>query len=278
MTSPNVPVTRIGRRNGWFAFSSSELWRYRELLWILTLRDISVRYKQTIIGIGWAVIQPVAMMVVFSLIFGRLGKIPSDGIPYPLFSLAALIPWQFFSRAMTLGSLSLVNMQAVLTKVYFPRIIAPLSQILGGIPDFLIALAILIVMLGAYGLVPPITIVMLPAFAALALLNAVGVALLLSGINAKYRDVQFALPLFVQLWMFLSPVIYPTSLLSEPYRTILMLNPMSAVIDGFRWCLLPGAPAPTAIALAISVSISLVVVVLGLIVFSKFERTFADEI
>lgn len=254
-----------------------EVWAFRELLWILTLRDVKVRYKQTAIGVAWAVVQPVLTMVVFTVIFGKLGKMPSDGVPYPVFVMSALLPWQLFARALTLGGASMVTLGGMMSKIYFPRLLAPLSSVLAGLVDFVIALVILLVLMGWYGIIPSWSLVFVPLFVAYSLLSAFAVSLWLSAINAQYRDVQHAMPFLTQIWMFLTPVIYPSSMLPEAWRWVYELNPMVIVIDGFRWSLL-GASAPDLrTAIVSSVSIFLLTIG-GLAYFGRFEKTFVDRL
>ncbi len=262
---------------GWRLPSFSEVWAFRELLWILTIRDIMVRYKQTAIGIAWAVLQPLLTMVVFSVIFGRLGKLPSDGLPYPVFVMTALLPWQLFARALTQGSASMVTLGGMMGKIYFPRLIAPLSSVLAGVVDFLIAFVILLSLMAWYGVWPHRAVVLAPLFVLLTLASALAVSLWLSAINAQYRDVQQAMPFLTQIWMFVTPVIYPTSMIPEAWKWVYGLNPMVSVIEGFRWTLLGAAP-PDTLTLTLSCSSILVLTVGGLIYFGRFEKDFVDRL
>jgi lipopolysaccharide transport system permease protein len=270
-------VTVITGRTGWKFPSLREVWSFRELLWILTIRDITVRYKQTAIGIAWAVLQPLLTMVVFSVIFGRLGKLPTDGLPYPVFVMTALLPWQLFARALTQGSASLVTMGGMMGKVYFPRLIAPLSSVLAGVVDFLIAFIILLSLMAWYGVWPLWVVVLAPLFVGLAVASALAVSLWLSAINAQYRDVQHAMPFLTQIWMFVTPVIYPTSMIPEAWRWVYGLNPMVSVIEGFRWTLL-GANPPDMLTLILSCFSILVLTGGGLIYFGRFEKDFVDRL
>jgi lipopolysaccharide transport system permease protein len=262
---------------GWRLPSFSEVWIFRELLWILTIRDIMVRYKQTAIGIAWAVLQPLLTMVVFSVIFGRLGKLPSDGLPYPVFLMTALLPWQLFARALTQGSASMVTLGGMMGKIYFPRLIAPLSSVLAGVVDFLIAFVILLSLMAWYGVWPHWAVILAPLFVVLALASALAVSLWFSAINAQYRDVQQAMPFLTQIWMFVTPVIYPTSMIPEAWKWVYGLNPMVSVIDGFRWTLLGAAP-PDTLTLTLSCTSILVLTVGGLIYFGRFEKDFVDRL
>lgn len=254
-----------------------ELWQYRELLVILALRDVKILYKQTLIGVSWVVIQPIMLMVVFSLVFGKMAKIPSDGIPYPVFTLAAILPWQFFAKSLTQGSISLVSMRDILTKVYFPRLIAPLSTILSGLVDFAVSFIVLIAMMIYFGIYPSIAILTLPVFVLLAILTAFAVSTLLAGINVKYRDVQFTLPFLSQLWMFATPVVYPLSLVPEKYMWLALLNPMTGVIEGFRWALL-GNTTPNWHAIITSTILVMLLTIIGLMQFNSAEKEFADRV
>lgn len=270
-------VTVITGRTGWQFPSFREVWAFRELLWILTMRDIMVRYKQTVIGIAWAVLQPALTMVVFSVVFGRLGKLPSDGLPYPVFVMTALLPWQLFARALTQGSASMVTLGGMMGKIYFPRLIAPLSSVLAGVVDFLIAFVILLLLMAWYGVCPKWEVALVPVFVLLALTSALAVSLWLSAINAQYRDVQQAMPFLAQIWMFITPVIYPASMVPEAWRWVYGLNPMVSVIEGFRWTLLGTAP-PDTLTLALSLTSILVLTIGGLIYFGRFEKDFVDRL
>ena len=252
------------------------LWAYRELLYFLTWREVKVRYKQTALGFAWAIIQPVFMMVVFSLFFGILAKVPSEGIPYTLFSYAALLPWTLFAEGITRSSMSLVQDANLVQKVYFPRLVMPLSGVISPVVDFGIAFIILIGMMVFYGRVPTVNVLWLPVFVLLAMITALGVGLWLSVINVKYRDVRYVIPFLVQLWLFASPVVYSSSLLPERFRMIYGLNPMSGVIEGFRWALL-GTEPPTSL-IAFLVVIVVLLLVSGAYYFRRSEKTFADVV
>jgi lipopolysaccharide transport system permease protein len=267
----------ITSAHGWAFPDFGELWAFRELLFTLTFRDIKVRYKQTAIGILWAVIQPVISMVVFTLIFGKLGKLPSNGLPYPAFVLAALLPWQLFAKALTDGSMSMVTMGAMMSKTYFPRLIAPLSSVLSGIVDFAIGLAILFVVMLWYGLTPGWSALLSPLFMLLALAAAFAVSLWLSVINAEYRDVQYALPFLTQIWLMLTPVLYPTSLIPAGWHWLFVLNPMVSVIEGFRWALL-GGTSPDFLSIMVSAAATALLLVFGLVYFARFEKSYVDRL
>jgi lipopolysaccharide transport system permease protein len=260
---------------GWASLGLRELWEYRELLYFLTWRDIKVRYKQTALGAAWAIIQPFFMMVVFSLFFGKLGGMKSDGLPYPVFVYCALLPWQLFAFALTESSNSLVGNQNLITKVYFPRLVVPISAVLGGLIDFAIAFVILLGMMAYYRIVPGVAILTLPLFILLAIMTALGVGLWLSALNVQYRDVRYTIGFLTQFWLFATPVAYPSSIVPAPWRALYGLNPMAGVVEGFRWALLGKADPPGAL-LAVSVAAVIVLLVGGLHYFRRMERTFAD--
>ena len=276
MLAGPVPTVVICPSRGWIPINLKDLWTYRELLYFLTWREIKVRYKQTLLGFAWAIIQPLFMMIVFTLFFGNLAKIPSEGIPYPLFNYAALLPWTLFAEGIGRSSNSLIQSTNLVQKVYFPRLIMPLSGILSPVVDFAIAFVILIVMMFYYGYVPTVNIFWLPAFILLAVITALGVGLWLSAINVKYRDVRYVIPFLTQLWLFASPVVYSSSLLPERFQAIYGINPMAGVIEGFRWALLGTNPPGSLI--AVSALIALVILVSGAYYFRRNEKTFADVI
>lgn len=270
-----VPTLRIGPSKGWVPLKLRELWEYRELLYFLVWRDIKVRYKQTALGATWAIIQPFFTMVVFSLFFGHLAKMPSDGIPYPIFSFAALVPWAFFVNGLSQSSNSLVGSSNLITKVYFPRLIIPLASSFSGVVDFLIAFAVLIAMMLYYGLLPTLNVLWLPLFLLLAMITSLGVGLWLSALNVEYRDVRYVVPFITQFWLFVTPIAYPSSLLHEPWRTVYGLNPMVGVVEGFRWALLGTKTAPGPI-IAVSSAAAIVILITGAFYFRRMEKTFAD--
>jgi lipopolysaccharide transport system permease protein len=272
-----MPVLRIEPSSGWVSLKLKELLEYRELLYFLTWRDIKVRYKQTVIGAAWAIIQPFFTMVVFSLFFGKLAKMPSDGIPYPIFSYAALVPWMFFANGLSQSSNSLVGGANLITKVYFPRLVMPISGVVSGAVDFVLAFVILIGMMLFYGIMPTLNVFYLPFLLLLAFITALGVGLWLSALNVEYRDVRYVVPFLTQFWLFATPVAYPSSLLSEPWRTIYGINPMVGVVEGFRWALLSAATAPGPIVI-VSTLASLAILVSGAYYFRRMEKTFADVV
>jgi lipopolysaccharide transport system permease protein len=274
--TPPLPVTVIRPSRGWVPIDLGELWEYRELLYFLVWRDVKVRYKQTFLGAAWAILQPVATMVVFSLFFGRLAGVPSDGVPYPVFSLAGLVPWTFFATGLVQSANSLVGSQNLLTKVYFPRLAIPIAAVLAGVVDFAIAFLVLLGIMLFYGIVPPpARVLWLAPLLLLAFTAALGVGLWLSALNVRYRDVRYILPFLVQLWLFATPIAYPSSLLAAPWRTLYGLNPMAGVVEGFRWALLGTATAPGPL-LAASAAASLAILVSGALYFRRMEKTFAD--
>jgi lipopolysaccharide transport system permease protein len=262
---------------GWVAVNLGDLWRYRELILFLAWRDISVRYKQTVLGAAWAILQPFFTMVVFSVFFGNLGKIPSDGIPYPIFSFCALLPWQLFSYSLLESGNSLVANQNLITKIYFPRVVIPLAATLGGLLDFVIGSVFLLGMMVFYQITPTTAIWTLPLFIILALITAIGAGLWLSALNVEYRDVRYTLPFLAQLWLFLTPIAYPSSLVPAQWRLIYGINPMVGVVEGFRWALL-GVGNPPGAMLALSSLAALILLVSGLFYFRRMERSFADRV
>lgn len=271
----NATVTVIQPSRGWSALNLRDLWRYRELLYFLTWRDIKVRYKQTVLGAAWAVIQPFFTMVVFSIFFGGLAKVPSDGVPYPIFSYVALLPWQLFANSLQKAGNSLVGSQNLITKVYFPRLVIPISAVLSGLVDFAIAFLVLIGMMFYYGIPLRWTVLTLPLFILLALAASLAVGLWFSALNVKYRDVGYVIPFLTQFWLFLTPVAYPSSLVPEAIRPFYGLNPMAGVVEGFRWALL-GTTGGAGALMAVSVIVVLVLLIGGFYYFRRFERTFAD--
>jgi lipopolysaccharide transport system permease protein len=261
----------------WPGVALSELWAQRELIYFLTWRDVKVRYKQTVLGVAWAIIQPLLTMLVFSLFFGRLAKVPSEGVPYPLFALAALVPWTFFANGLTQSASSVVLSQNLVTKVYFPRLAIPLATVLAGALDFVLAFVLLLVFLIAYGVAPTASWFGIVPFSLLAFAATLGVGLWLAALNVLYRDVRYAVPFLAQLWLFATPIAYPSSLLAEPWRTVYALNPMVAVVDGFRWALL-GTPAPSSASVAASCAVAVVLLVSGSLFFRRTEQSFADVV
>lgn len=272
-----TPITRIEPSRGLVSLHLKDVWEYRELLYFLTWRDIKVRYKQSLIGVGWAVLQPLLTMVIFTFVFGRFAGVPSEGIPYPLFSFAALLPWQYFASAVGRSGVSIVNSSNLIAKVYFPRLIIPLSAAIAPAVDFAITLAMLFLLMAYYGVAPTVHVVFLPAFFLLACAAAMAVSLWLSALHVRYRDVGYVIPFMVQIWMFISPVAYPSSLVPEQWRVLYGLNPMAGVIEGFRWSLF-GTGKPPDLVVALSVAVTLIVLIGGLLFFQKIEETFADVV
>jgi lipopolysaccharide transport system permease protein len=268
-------LTVIEPKKGWIAFDLREVWKYRELFYFLTKRDIKVRYKQTVLGGLWAIIQPVFTMIVFTLFFGKLAKVPSDGIPYPIFVYAGLLPWTYFANALTASSNSLVGSANLITKVYFPRVIIPASSSLAGLLDFFIAMLVLGVLMVYYQFLPGYGILLFPVLVALTFLFAVAVGLWLSALNVEYRDIRYAIPFLIQIWMFVSPVIYPVSILDEKYQWLLALNPMGGLIKTYRASFLGHQPIEWQL-LYISASIIVLLFISGLYYFRRMEKTFAD--
>ena len=271
------PSVHIAARGRWLALDLVELWAYRELLYFFVWRDIKVRYKQTVIGAAWAVLQPVMTMLVFSLFFGTLAKIPSQGLPYPVFYYCALLPWMYFSTAMQGATNIVVDQQRVITKIYFPRVVLPIAAVLSGLLDFAISFAVFLGMMVYYRMVPTKAVIWLPAFTLLAILTALGVGLWLSALNALYRDVRYVLPFLVQFWMFASPVAYASSLVPAKWRWLYGLNPMAGVIEGFRWAL-TGHGQPPGILLAASSAAVVLLVFSGLVYYHAVEGTMADVV
>lgn len=277
MADRAYPHIRLAPSRGWTALKLTELWDYRDLLFFLTWRDVMVRYKQAALGVGWAILQPLLTMVIFSVIFGRLAGLPSDGKPYPLFSFVALLPWQLFAGSMARAGVSLVGNANLITKVYFPRLVMPLSAVAAGVVDFVIAFFVLLGLMWYYGVAPTWNIVWLPAFVLLAVATAFAVGLWLSAVNVAYRDVGATIPFLVQAWMYASPVAYSTDLVpSGPWRVIYGLNPIAGVIQGFRWALLDTAPPDEM--MIVSVLATVVLLIGGLYYFKRMERTFADVV
>jgi lipopolysaccharide transport system permease protein len=267
--------TRRQSSKGWAWPKVRELWQFRELVFFFAWRDIKVRYKQTVMGASWAIIQPFMTMVIFSLFFGRLADVPSDGLPYPIFSYAALVPWTFFANAITQASNSLVINSNMIKKVYFPRLALPIATVMAGVLDFFLAFIVLIGMMFFYRMVPTLNALWLPLFILLALVTSLGVSLWLATMNVQFRDVHFAIPFITQVWLFMTPIAYPSSLLSEPWRTLYGLNPMAGVVEGFRWALL-GTDSLSGPMLILSTIVALTLFVTGAFYFRRMEQSFAD--
>ena len=270
-----IPVLLIQPAGGWVSLRLRELWEYRELVYFLTWRDIKVRYKQTVLGAVWAILQPLLTMLVFSLFFGRLAKMPSDGIPYPLFSMAGLVPWTFFAFGLTQSSNSLIASANMIKKIYFPRLIIPLATVLSGAVDLVLAFGLLLGMMFWHGVHLTANIFYLPLFVLLAFVTSLGVGLWLSALNVKYRDIRYVVPFLVQFWMYATPIAYPSSLLKEPWRTVFGVNPMVGVVEGFRWSLLGVNTQPGPL-VWLSAAVALLLLISGAFYFRRMERMFAD--
>lgn len=271
---PDTPLVVIEPRKGRIPVDLASLWQYRDLFYILTLRDIKVRYKQTVLGAAWAVIQPLATMLIFWMFFGRLAGIPSDGVPYPLFAFAGLLPWTFFSNAVTNSGNSLVGSSNLITKVYFPRLIIPTASVAAGLLDLAISFGVLALMMAWFGVVPGISILLLPLLVVLTCLLAVGVGMWVSALNVKYRDIRYALPFVIQLGLFVTPIIYPVSIIPEKWRPLMALNPVAGQIEAYR-AVLFGKPIDW-FSLGVSAVITVAVLIYAAYSFKKMERTFAD--
>ena len=272
-----APVIEISPRRGRVPIDISGLWRYRELLYFLTWRDLKVRYRQTVLGATWAVIQPLVTMIVFSVIFGRIARIPSDGVPYPAFAFAALVPWTFFATGVSQAANSLVGSQNLIRKVYFPRLVIPISAVLTGVLDLAIAGGVLLALMIGFGIVPGLASLWIVPLVALAFVTALGVGIWLSALNVRFRDVRYVVPFLLQVWLFATPIAYPSSLLDEPWRTLYALNPMVGVVEGTRWALLSTATSPGPLVL-VSAAVAVFLVVSGSAYFRHVEGTFADVI
>jgi len=275
--STGAPVITVKPSKGWVPLNLRDLWEYRELLYFLSWRDIKVRYKQTLLGAAWAVIQPFFTMVVFSLFFGKLAGVPSDGIPYPIFAYAALVPWHFFANGINQSANSLVGNANLIRKVYFPRLVVPISSVISGVVDFILAFAVLLGMMLFYDIYPTSNIIWLPFLMLLAFITSLGVGLWLSALNVQFRDVFYVVPFLIHFWLFATPIAYPSSLLSEPWRTLFGINPMVGVVEGFRWALLGTDTTPGPI-IIVSTLVALMLLVSGVFFFRRMEKTFADVI
>jgi lipopolysaccharide transport system permease protein len=272
-----VALVRIEPSTGWVSLNLRELVEYRELLFFLVWRDVKVRYKQTVLGASWAILQPFLAMVIFSVFFGRVAKIPSDGIPYPIFAYTALVPWMFFANGISSASNSLVGGSNLVKKVYFPRLAMPIAAVLSGVVDFVLAFSVLVLMMLHFDVYPTAKILFLPLFLLLALITALGMSFWLSAMNVQFRDVRYVVPFMVQIWFFLTPIVYPSSMLPEPWHTLYGINPMAGVVEGFRWALLGVNTAPGSI-IAISTLAAVLFMLSGAFYFRRMEKTFADVI
>ena len=270
----DVPFHHIAPAGGWIPIRLSELWEFRELLYAFVWREVRVRYKQTALGVGWAVAQPLLTMVVFSVFFGKLAGVESDGIPYPVFTYCALLPWQLFAFALVESSNSVVTNQRLLTKVYFPKLLLPLSAVAVALVDFTVSFGVLLLLMAWFGMTPGPAALTVPLWALFAAMTATAASLWLSALNVRYRDIRYTVPFLTQIWLFVTPVAYPTSLVPEIWRPLYALNPMVGVVDGFRWALVGGDwPGITVL---VSAAVVVVCLVGGLIYFRRTERTFAD--
>jgi len=273
----DIPVLRIAPPSRWWAIPFGELWSHRELLYFFVWRDIKIRYKQTAIGAAWAVLQPFLTMLVFSLFFGKLARIPSGGLPYPIFYYSALLPWMYFAAALQNATNTIVENQRLITKVYFPRLALPISAVFSGLVDFGVSFLMFLVMMVYYGIRPGAAALWLPVFLLLAILTALGVGLWLSALNAIYRDVRYVLPFLVQFWMFASPVVYASSLVPAKWRWLYGLNPMAGVIEGFRWSL-TGHGDPPGLPFCVSTAVVIAILLSGIGFFQKMETAVADAV
>ena len=275
--SADVPTIRIRPTRGWASLGLGELRGYHELLYFLVWRSLKVRYRQTVLGAAWAILQPLLTMGVFTVFFGRLAKVPSDGIPYPIFVYTALVPWMYFANAVMQSSNTLLDHERMVTKIYFPRLLLPLASVLSALLDFFIAFAVLIAMMAWYRVVPTTAVLAIPFLLVLASASALAAGLWLSAINVKYRDVRQVVPFLMQVWLFITPVVYPSSLLPAWWRPVYGINPMVGVVEGFRWALLGGVSAPMSLVLVATVVVT-VALIGGLYYFRRMEQTFADVI
>jgi lipopolysaccharide transport system permease protein len=277
ITSSRKPSVIIKPKKGLFHLDLKDVWQYRELLYFLVWRDVMVRYKQTAIGVGWTILQPLLTMLIFTVIFSKLAKIPSDGMPYPVFAFTALLPWTFFSQALTRSESSLVNSSNLVTKIYFPRLLIPLASVLAPVIDLFFSFLILLVLMAWFHVAPTRGLLALPLFLGLAVLTSLAVGLWSSALNVRYRDVGYTIPFLTQVWMYASPVAYPVSMVPEKWRLLYSLNPMVGVIEGFRWALL-GKESPDFGVMAVSSVAVLILLMGGIVYFKRMEHTFADII
>jgi lipopolysaccharide transport system permease protein len=280
--SENPTVTRTASvilrpRKGLFSLDLKAVWQYRELLYFLVWRDVKVRYKQAAIGIGWAILQPLLTMVLFTVVFGNFARIPSDGLPYPVFAYTALLPWTYFAQALSRSGISLVSNANLITKVYFPRLMIPLAAAVAPLVDFLFSFGVLLGLMGWFGITPTWRVLALPLYVLFAIMTALTMALWLAPLNVKYRDVGHTIPFLIQFWMYASPVVYPVSLVPEQWRLLYSLNPMVGVIEGFRWALL-GKDSPDVMMMAVSAAMVAILLSGGMVHFTRMERTFADVV
>ena len=273
----DFPLVMIEPSRGWIHVNLPELWHYRELVFFLVWRDVKVRYKQTVLGALWAILQPVVTMLVFSLFFGRLAKMPSDGVPYPIFAYTALVPWTLFATGLTQSANSLVSGANLLRKVYFPRLVMPIASVLAGAVDFALAFSVLVTMMYLYGFAPSSAILLIPLLVLLAITTSLGAGLWLAAFNVRFRDVRYIIPFLVEIWLLATPIAYPSSLLPERWRPLYALNPMVGVVEGFRWALLGASTQPGPMILVSSVA-ALLLLISGVFVFRRLERNLADVV
>ena len=273
----DVEILQIQAPRGWRSLGLEEIWRFRELILVFAWRDISVTYRQTVIGIVWIVLQPLTTVLIFSILFGYLARFPSEGLPYPVFAMAGLLPWQFFAKAVSAGSNSLVANEAIITKTYFPWLILPIGAVLAPLVDLAIGLCALVAIMLVYGMVPSVTVLAFPVFLIMAMLLALGFSICLSGLNALYRDVAIALPFVLQIWMYVTPIIYPVGFIPERWQWLIKINPMTGIIGGFRWSAL-NSGALDLEALAVSVAWILILLVVGIQVFHRLGDQVADRV
>jgi lipopolysaccharide transport system permease protein len=277
-SAPPLVHIRLEPSKGWVSLKMREVWEYRELLYFLTWRDVKVRYKQTVLGASWAIIQPFFTMVVFSIFFGKLAGIDTDsGVPYPIWSYTALVPWTFFANGLTQSANSLVTSANLIKKIFFPRLVIPISSVIAGVVDFVLAFVVLLGMMLVYGIAPTINVVFLPLFLLLAFTTSLGVGLWLSAMNVQFRDVRYTIPFLTQFWLFATPIAYPSSLLSDKWRIVYGLNPMAGVVEGFRWALLGSNDAP-GLMIIISALTAVLLTISGAYYFRRMEKTFADVV
>lgn len=276
-TGPNQIVTDIHPDRGWLDLDLGAVWRYRELLGVLVMRDLQVLYKQALLGAGWAILQPVFAVIIFSIIFGYIVKMPSEGVPYPLFAFAGVLPWTYFAEAVRRSGVGLVTDAELVRKIYFPRLIMPLANVVSPLVDFCIAFVVLLVVMAFYGIAPNVKMLIIPPLMIVAALLALSIGLWLAPINVRFRDIKHTLPFMIQIWMYASPIVYPLSLVPEQWRMLYSLNPMVGVIEGFRWAVF-GQGAPNFMALGMSAIVIVLLLAGGLVFFRRMERTFADVI
>lgn len=273
----NAPEILIAPSKGWASLGLGELWEYRELVYFLVWRDIKVRYKQTVLGATWAVIQPFMAMVVFSIFFGDFAQVPSDGLPYPIWNYAAMVPWQFFANSLANSSNSLVSGSNMIKKIYFPRLALPLATVFAGVVDFVLAFSVLLLMILFYGILPTAKVLWLPFFLLVAFITSLGVGLWFSAMNVQFRDVRYTVPFITQLWLFATPIVYPSSIIPEQWRLLYSINPMVGVVEGFRWAMLGTDTAPGPIIIVSSLT-AVGLLVSGVYYFRRMEKTFADVV